>query len=786
MQSNMWNTNDITDEQYRNSLEYGMAVNTDRALPNAADGLKPVAKRSVYDTWEMGVSYNKPHKKSARIVGDTMGKYHPHGDSSIYGAIVRLAQPWVMRYPLFDGHGNFGNIGGDGPAAMRYTEVRLSRIAEEGLMSGIKKNNVPFRPNYDESEKEPAYLPAIFPNLLCNPNEGIGWAMGCSWAPHNLREVGAAICDYIDGKEPSLPGPDFPTGGIIINAKDAPGIVKCGHGSVKVRGRYTIEKQNIVFTELPYGTRTETLMAQIGKASDDGIITNISDVRNESNKEGIRLVIEVETGANPEVVVKKLFAKTDLQTSFSYNQLALVDGTPTEMTLSDCCRVYMDTNIKCIVAEAKFDLEKAEARLHIVDGLLKALEDIDNIIALIKKSANSSAAKIALIEKYKFSEEQAKAILAMRLSSLASLEKIELQKEQDELKELIKDLKALISDQDIQKNELKKRLNSIVEKFGDDRRTELTNIEVAKEEKEIQFVEPEKCVVVMTESGYLKRIPTASFRTQKRNGKGVKSQDDIVSAVIRTNTIDSLMIFTNQGRLYRILVDNIPVGTNAAKGTSIYSLIEMQEGEKASIIYSIYRDTDAKYVLFVTKNGIIKKTPLEEYIKTKKKTGIAAITLKEGDELASVSLVKDEDVIVLTSHGMGIRFSTNDVSSTARAAVGVKCMNLNPDDTIVAALPVRHKSDKIAVFVKSGLGKRFSIDDLPIQKRGGKGLICYKPTDTTGLVTAGALLADEDAILLIGNKSSICISATDIPVLNRGAVGNQLIKQGTIYSVSKV
>ena len=776
---------DVTKELSQNFIEYAAAVNTDRSIPDAKSGLKPVARRIIFGAFDTGRTSNKPYVKNARIVGDVMGSLHPHGDSSIYGALVRLSQDWIMRYPLIDFHGNQGSINGDGPAAMRYTEGRLAKLAEEGLLAGLKKKCVDYVPTYDDSDEEPITLPAVFPNLLCNPNSGIGVAMACNWACHNLREVEAAIIDYMDGKEPMLPGPDFPTGGIIINKNDIPNIMKTGRGSVKIRARYEVKKNTIIFTEIPYGTTVETLVAEIGEVCESENI-GVTDVKDQTDTKGVKIVLECDKNANPEIIVQKLFAKTNLQSSFAYNQVALIDKVPTEMNLKDCCAVYVNHNIECIVREAQFDLGKATERLHIVEGLLKALEDIDNIVALIRKSASAADAKVALIEKYKFSEAQAKAILDMKLAKLANLEKIELQNEKAELEQTIQDLKALISDQDIQKNELKKRLHNIVEKFGDDRRTELTNIEVSKEDKEIAYVEPEKCVVVMTESGYLKRIPTASFRTQKRNGKGVKSQDDIVSAVIRTNTIDSLMIFTNQGRLYRILVDNIPVGTNAAKGTSIYSLIEMQEGEKASIIYSIYRDTDAKYVLFVTKNGIIKKTPLEEYIKTKKKTGIAAITLKEGDELASVSLVKDEDVIVLTSHGMGIRFSTNDVSSTARAAVGVKCMNLNPDDTIVAALPVRHKSDKIAIFVKSGLGKRFSIDDLPVQKRGGKGLICYKPTEITGPVTAGALLADEDAILLIGNKSSICISATDIPVLNRGAVGNQLIKQGTIYSVSKV
>ena len=690
-----------------------------------------------------------------------------------------------MRYPLIDFHGNQGSINGDGPAAMRYTEGRLAKLAEEGLLAGLKKKCVDYVPTYDDSDEEPITLPAVFPNLLCNPNSGIGVAMACNWACHNLREVEAAIIDYMDGKEPMLPGPDFPTGGIIINKNDIPNIMKTGRGSVKIRARYEVKKNTIIFTEIPYGTTVEALLAEIGEVCEAENI-GVTDVKDQTDTRGVKIVLECDKNANPEIIVQKLFAKTNLQSSFAYNQVALVDKVPTEMNLKDCCAVYVKHNIECIVREAQFDLEKATDRLHIVEGLLKALEDIDNIVALIRKSASAADAKVALIEKYKFSEAQAKAILDMKLAKLANLEKVELQNEKAELEKTIKDLTALISNEELQKTELKSRLAAIVKKYGDDRRTELAQIEITKEEKEIAFVEPEKCVVVMSKGGLIKRIPTASFRTQKRNGKGVKTQDDINSAVIRTNTIDSLMVFTDQGKMYRILVDNIPVGTNVSKGISLHQLIEMQDNENPSIIYSIYRDTDAKFVLFVTKNGLVKKTSLEEYIKTKKKTGIAAISLKEGDSLASVSLVKDEDIVLLTAGGMGIRFNTSDVAATSRATSGVKGITLKENDYVVAAMPVRHSEDQIAVFAKGGLGKKFPMNELPVQKRAGKGLICYKPTENTGNVTAGALLSDEDSILLIGDKSSICIAATEVPILSRVSIGNQLIKNGTIYSVSKV
>ena len=776
---------DVTKELSQNFIEYAAAVNTDRSIPDAKSGLKPVARRIIFGAFDTGRTSNKPYVKNARIVGDVMGSLHPHGDSSIYGALVRLSQGWIMRYPLIDFHGNQGSINGDGPAAMRYTEGRLAKLAEEGLLAGLKKKCVDYVPTYDDSDEEPITLPAVFPNLLCNPNSGIGVAMACNWACHNLREVEAAIIDYMDGKEPMLPGPDFPTGGIIINKNDIPNIMKTGRGSVKIRARYEVKKNTIIFTEIPYGTTVEALLAEIGEVCEAENI-GVTDVKDQTDTRGVKIVLECDKNANPEIIVQKLFAKTNLQSSFAYNQVALVDKVPTEMNLKDCCAVYVKHNIECIVREAQFDLEKATDRLHIVEGLLKALEDIDNIVALIRKSASAADAKVALIEKYKFSEAQAKAILDMKLAKLANLEKVELQNEKAELEKTIKDLTALIGNEELQKTELKSRLAAIVKKYGDDRRTELAQIEITKEEKEIAFVEPEKCVVVMSKGGLIKRIPTASFRTQKRNGKGVKTQDDINSAVIRTNTIDSLMVFTDQGKMYRILVDNIPVGTNVSKGTSLHQLIEMQDNENPSIIYSIYRDTDAKFVLFVTKNGLVKKTSLEEYIKTKKKTGIAAISLKEGDSLASVSLVKDEDIVLLTAGGMGIRFNTSDVAATSRATSGVKGITLKENDYVVAAMPVRHSEDQIAVFAKGGLGKKFPMNELPVQKRAGKGLICYKPTENTGNVTAGALLSDEDSILLIGDKSSICIAATEVPVLSRVSIGNQLIKNGTIYSVSKV
>ena len=772
--------NDIYDELHRNFIEYAYAVNTDRAIPSALDGLKPVAKRILYSCDIEGRSSSKPHVKSARIVGDVMGKLHPHGDSSIYGAMARLSQNWVMRYPLIDWHGNNGNIVGDGPAAARYTEARLAKIAEKGLLKGLDKRIVDFIPNYDETMEEPVVLPSIFPNLLCNPNSGIGVAMACNWAPHNLKEVAGAIAQYMNGEEPTLPGPDFPTGGIIINKDDIPDIMRTGHGSVKIRGKYKTEKNNIVFYEIPYGVIVESLLTQIGDVAEE--INGIDDVRDETNKKGIRLVIELERGANVNYIVNQLFAKTDLQTTFSYNQVALVGKTPTELNLKDCCKIYVDHNLACLKRELEFDIKKDKARVEIIEGLLKAIEDIDNIIALIKKSDNSAAAKDALITKYKFTENQAKAILAMRLSSLAKLEGIELNQERNELLGKIDSNNLILNSDQKQKEVILNRLNQIVNEFGDDRKTELAQITIAKEDKEIAAVEPEKVAVIMTESGLIKRVPVTAFKTQKRGGKGVKTNDDIVNSVIRTNTVDSLMVFTDRGNMYRLLVDKIPETNNTTKGVPITTLLSLAPNEKPSVIYSIYKDTDAKFVLFVTKNGVVKKTPLDEYIKTKKKTGISSISLREGDSLANIALIKDEPIMLVTKKGMCIKFSSLDIAPTSRSTQGVKGITLNEGDEVVACLVVRDKNDSLGIFAVNGTSKRVAASEFITQKRGGKGVICYKGDSE---VADAALLNDTDTLLIIGLSKSICISAKDISILGRNASGVIAIKD-RIQSISKV
>lgn len=759
-----------------NFINYAAACNTDRAIPDATSGLKPVARRILFGAYDSGRSSNKPHVKCASIVGDVMGRYHPHGDSSIYMALVRLAQSWTMRYPLIDFHGNMGNIGGDGPAAPRYTEARLSKIAEDGLLSGLKKQNVPFMPNYDETREEPVTLPAIFPNLLCNPNTGIGVAIACNWLPHNLNEVAQAIYDYMDGKEPMLPGPDFPTGGVIINKNDIPNILKTGHGSVKVRGQYRIEKNSIIFYEIPYGTTTEGLMNEIGALCEEKEIEGISDIRDESNLKGLRIVIQCDKNASPDGVVKKLFAKTNLQTSISYNQVALVNKTPTELNLKDCIEIYIQHNEDCLVREVTFDKAKAEARKEIVEGLLRALEDIDNIIALIKKSKSSTDAKDQLIAKYSFTENQAKAIVNMKLGSLAGLEKMELQNEHAELIAAIENYMEILNSEDKRKSIVRERLEAIVKKYGDKRKTELAQIDVKPEEKEIAEVVPEDVIVVLTKSGDIKRIPVKSFRIQKKNGKGVKSENDAILDTISTNTIDVLMFFTNKGKMYRTIVDNIPEGTNASRGVRVASLINMEPDEKVIAMTSLYRKSTAKYVVFFTKKGLIKKTALEEYTKVKRSTGIQAIKINEEDSIASVTFLNQEEVIIITKHGMSIHFETASINPIGRVTAGVKTIKLADDDEIIAGLPVHNVNDCVAIFTENGFAKKSKLDEYPLQGRAGKGVMCYKPTTTTGLVVGAAMVEDSDNILLVGKTNSICISAKDIPLLTRASIGNIMIK----------
>ena len=783
----------IIQEVEQSFLDYSLSVITDRAIPSAEDGLKPVARRILWDMFDKGYMNNKKFVKCAQPVGDTMGRFHPHGDSSIYGALVWLSQPWNMRYPLISFHGNNGSRDGDEAAAYRYTECKLSKMGEE-MLADIKKNTADWQLAYTDEEEEPVYLPGRIPNLLVNGTSGIAVAMACSFAPHNLREVMDAANYLLEHPNCEIKellqfisGPDFPTGGIIVNKDELPAAYITGKGRARIRGEYVIESSksgdSIVFTSIPYKVSKEDLVLEIDDLCEKNIIEGVSAIRDESNKDGVRFVIELAKGVSAEPIIAKLFKNTRLEDTYSINQVALVDKKPRLLNLKQLLEIYTEHQRDVLVRKTTFDANKIKHRINILEGLLIALEDIDNVIKMIKNSESAAAAKTALMAAYHLNEDQAKAILDMKLAKLAKLEKVEIQKEKEELEIELARLNTILA------NPIPELINiftTIKKTYGDDRRSSITQVATTKEEKEIEFVEPEKCVVIMTESGIIKRIPASSFRTQRRNGKGVKTQDDITQAVIRTNTIDSLMIFTNKGRMYRLLVDSVPVGTNSTGGQSIKSLVAMETDEEPAIIYSIYRDTDAQFVLFVTKNGLVKKTTLDEYVKTKKKTGIAAISLRDDDELAAVSLVKDEPLVLVTANGMCIRFDSKEVTPTSRTTSGVKGVNLVDGDNVVAALPIRDISDKLAIFTKGGLAKKFALTELPVQKRAGKGLVCYKPTESTGLVVSAALVSDEDNILIVGTPSSICISAKDIPELGRVSIGNQVIKNSKINSVSKV
>ena len=783
----------IIGEVEQSFLDYSLSVITDRAIPSAEDGLKPVARRILWDMFDKGYMNNKKFVKCAQPVGDTMGRFHPHGDASIYGALVWLSQPWNMRYPLISFHGNNGSRDDDPPAAYRYTECKLSKMGEE-MLADIKKDTVDWQLAYTDAEDEPIYLPGRIPNLIVNGTSGIAVAMACSFAPHNMNEVMDAAIHVAQSPECDIKeilnyitGPDFPTGGTIINKDELPAAYLTGKGRARIRGEYIVESDkrgdSIVFTSIPYKVSKEDLVKEIDKLCEDGKLENIAAIRDESNKDGVRFVIEVVKGASTEPIIAKLFKLTRLEDTYSFNQVALVDKKPQLLNIKQLLEIYIDHQKDVLLRKTKYEAQKVADRIHVLEGLLKALANIDDVIALIKKSDSAAAAKVALMTQYQLSEVQAKAILDMKLAKLAKLEKVEIENEKAELEIELDRLNAIIANPI---PELINIFNTIKKTYGDARRSTITQVASTKEEKEIEFVEPEKCVVIMTEGGLVKRIPATSFRTQKRNGKGVKTQDDITEAVIRTNTIDSLMIFSDKGKMYRLLVNDVPVGTNVSKGTSIKSLINMDMDEQPAVMYSIYRDTDAAYVLFVTKNGLVKKTPLDEYVKTKKKTGIAAITIKEGDELAAVSLIKDEQLILVTEKGMGIRFDSKEISPTSRTTSGVKGINISDGDRIVAAIPVRNVNDKLAIFVQGGMAKKFSLDELPIQKRAGKGLMCYKPTSSTGSVAAATLIEDGDSVLILGDKSSICIEASEIPALSRSSIGNQVIKNSKILSVSKV
>ena len=787
---------DIIDEAKDNFLVYAEEVLTDRAIPAVEDGLLS-AQRKILWTMEdyLKMDSKGKTKKCNAIVGSTLATAYFHGDASCYGVLCKMSQEYLMRYPLIHGQGSLGTQeSNDMVASSRYTEAKPSKYADL-MMNEFKKKVVPEKETYNGEFMEPVVLPSMFPNALCNGRQAIGISMAHNSLPANLTEVCNGIIRYLkadgnvslDDLMKDIKGPDFPLGGTIINIKDVKTAYATGKSniSLKVRGDYEIDGKKIIFTSIPYRTYRNKIKEQIN-ANIDELEKSIVDFDDESAVGQNRLVFTVKDEGCINTALTKLFSLTDLQTTLSYNMNFIVNGTPKLCSLYDLIKYYVNHQESVLLNATYYDKDKAEKRLHIVIGLIVAIDKIDEVIALIKASGSKQEARSALMELLSVDATQAEAILDMKLAKLTRIDKEELVQEKKEKEELIEECNRIIGSREYRYIILSEKVSSLRDAYGDERRTKLMNLTENKEEKEIEFVEPEKCVVVLTESGLIKRVPVSSFKTQRRNGKGIKNQDDITSMVIRTNTIDSLMVFSDKGKMYRLLVNDIPEGNNTSKGQSVKTLVAMESNENPSIIYSIYRDTDAKYVLFTTKKGLIKKTPLEEYIKTSKKNGIIAITLREGDELAAVNLVKDENILVITKKGHTILMEGKEVGISGRVTQGVKAMTLNEEDEILTTLIVRDNSDTLALFSERGLGKRMSLSELVLQRRGGKGLACYKPSNITGDIKAAALVSENDEILICGDRSSLCLKASELPLVGRTANGNSVIQSNSIKSVSKV
>lgn len=765
------NTIDICKELHQNFIDFAYEANSQRAFPDARDGLKPGQRACLWEMFTKGYLSNKPHVKSAKISGGVIASWWPHGDTAIYETFARMSQNWINNIPEVDWHGANGNIViGNAPASSRYTEAKLAKATEEGMFCGIKKNNVPMILNFSEDEEWPEVLPAIMPRLLINGSQGIGVTIANVWLPMNLIEISNSIKDYIKTGviNNNSVYPDFPSGGIIINKDDLHLINETGKGKVVLRAKTEIKNNSIFITELPYQVFVEPLLDEIKKLVSDGELEEIKEIYNKTDKK--KLLIEIECKSNPEGVLKKLFNSTNLQKNYNANQFALVGKTPSLLNLKRYYDIYISHNTECISKEYIYDLKKAEARNEIVNGLLKALEDIDNIIKLIKTSKSAIDAKENLINKYKFSEAQAKAIVDMKLGKIANLEKIELENEKKELEKTIENCKDILSNNDKILNILIERLESFTKKYGSKRKTELTQINISKEDKEIINVVPEDVVVMVTQSGEIKRIPKKSFRAQRRNGKGIKSINDIILTSISTNTIDNVLIFTNSGKMYKILVDNIPVGTNVSKGESIYNLINIPTEEKIIAATSINRDIDKKYAVFITKQGLFKKTLLEEYKNIKKATGIQAIKLKDNDSIAKVFFMNEENFMIFTKDGIAIKFDTKDIKPIGRVTSGVKAIKLNDNDYVISGFPITNEKANIAIIGINGYGKKCSLEDFNCQGKGGKGV-------KTNFTIAGAELIEEgNEILLIGSPNSICISEKELPLQGRSNLGVKIAK----------
>ena len=788
-------------------IDYAMSVIAARALPDVRDGLKPVQRRVLYSMIELNNGPDKPHRKSARIVGDTMGKYHPHGDSSIYGALVNMAQDWNFRYPLVDGHGNFGSMDGDGAAAMRYTEARLSKISME-LLADINKDTVDFIPNFDETEKEPVVLPSRFPNLLVNGTTGIAVGMATNIPPHNLREVVKAVVKIIDnrveeGRDTEIEevldivkAPDFPTGGLILGTRGSEEAYRTGRGKVRVRAVTNIEtlpngKSQIIVTELPYMVNKANLIQKIAELVKLKKIDGITDLRDESNREGVRVVIELRRDVNANVILNLLYKHTQLQDTFGVIMLALVNNEPKVMNLLDILKNYLKHQEDVVTRRTKYDLNKAEERDHILQGLLKALDYIDEVISIIRSSANAQVAKERLMERFELSDAQAQAIVDMRLRALTGLEREKLENEHADLVKRIAELKAILGDENILLGVIKTEITAIADKYGDDRRSKIgyDELDISMED----LVPRGNTVIAMTKLGYIKRMTVDNFKAQNRGGKGIKGMqtidEDYIEDLLMTTTHHYLNFFTNQGRVYRLKAYEIPEAGRTARGVAIINLLNLNPGEKITAMIPISNYDDNKNLFMITKKGIAKKTPLMEYSNVRK-NGLAAINLREDDELIEVKVTdKDSEIFLVTRFGMCIRFLETDVRATGRTSMGVIGMNLSDGDCIVG-MQLASQGDSLLIASENGLGKRTPMNEFTVQKRGGKGVKCYKITDKTGEVVGVKAVNDDNEIMMITTEGIIIqLRVQEISTLGRITSGVKLInlKDGVkVAQIAKV
>ena len=781
---------DLKKTMEKSYIDYAMSVIAARALPDVRDGLKPVQRRVLYSMIELNNGPDKPHRKCARIVGDTMGKYHPHGDSSIYGALVNK---WSTRYMLVDGHGNFGSVDGDGAAAMRYTEARLSRISME-MLADINKNTVDFVPNFDETEKEPVVLPSRFPNLLANGTSGIAVGMATNIPPHNLRELIAAVIKIIDnqieeGRDTSIEelmeivkGPDFPTGATILGKAGIEEAYRTGKGKIRVRAVTDIEtmpngKSRIVVTEIPYLVNKARLIEKIADLVKDKRVDGITDLRDESNREGMRICIELRRDVNANIVLNQLLKHTQLQDTFGVNMLALVNNEPKVLNLHQMLTYYLDHQKDVVTRRTKYDLNKAEERAHILEGLLKALDYIDEVIRIIRGSKNVAEAKASLMERFELSDAQAQAIVDMRLRALTGLEREKLLNEYQELEKRIAELRAILADENKLLTVIREEIQIIADKYGDDRRTKIGYDEFDMSAEDL--IPDEDVVVAMTNLGYIKRMSSDNFKSQNRGGKGIKGmqtiEEDYIEELLMTTTHHYMMFFTNTGRVYRLKAYEIPEAGRTARGTAIVNLIQLQPGEKITATVPMREFDEDKFLFMATKNGMVKRTPMKEY-ENVRKNGLQAIVLREDDELIEVKATDNtEDIFLVTKKGMCIRFHETDVRITGRVSMGVIGMKFEPGDEVIG-MQMASQGESLLVVSQYGLGKRTPIEEFTSQFRGGKGVRCYRITDKTGDLVGAKLVDESRQIMLITNEGIIIkMKVNTISVIGRNTSGVKLM-----------